>query len=184
VEAATDLEEVRFAAEQVRRWQIEGARLREIGIFCRDLEPYAQWVRPIFAEYGIACFVDQQRSLGEHPLMRYVRAALRIAMDGWRRPTVLELLKCGMSPLEGHEVDRLENFALRHGIDRGQWLEAWDYLEPPAREDEEPEERAERLRDEKEAELCASYRDKAVAAISAVGVRRTASANARSEPSP
>ncbi len=165
VEAANDLEEVRFAAEQIRRWQLEGVRLREIGVFCRDLQPYAEWIRPIFAEYDIPCFVDEQRSLGEHPLVRYVRAILRIQMDGWRRANMLELLKCGMSPLEPQEVDRLENFALRHGIDRRHWLESWDDLKPPAREDEEPEETAQRLRDEREAEVCSGYRDRAVDAI-------------------
>ena len=156
VEAASDLDEVRFAAEQIRRWQIDGVRLRQIGVFCRDLQPYVPWVRPIFAEYGLCCFIDQQRSLSEHPLMRYVRAALRITMDGWRRLSVLDMLKCGLSPLTIEEADRLENFALRHGIDRQQWLDSWDYLIAPPDEDEKADEKRER----EESRLCSEYRDR------------------------
>lgn len=161
VEAASDLEEVRFAAEEIRRWQIAGVRLRQIGVFCRDLQPYAPWVRPIFAEYGLASFIDQKRSLSEHPLMRYVRAALRIAMDGWRRLSVLDMLKCGLSPLTAEEADRLENFALRHGIDRQGWLEEWDYLSAPVAEDEKADEKRER----EESRLCSEYRYRVLAVL-------------------
>lgn len=155
IEAVSEMEEVRAVARQVRRWQTEGVRLREIGILCRDLSIYAPWIAPIFSEHGIACFIDQPRSMTHHPLVRYVRAALEIAVRGWRRSSVMELLKCGLSPLDERQCDELENFALRHGIDGEDWLADWSFTSAMAREDEASESE---IAAREESERCSAYR--------------------------
>lgn len=154
VEAPDREQEVAHAARQIRKWQIDGARLRDIGVFCRNLEPYRAAINRTFAEHGIACFIDCRRPLASHPLVRYINAVLQIARQGWRQQTVVELLKTGLSGLNTEEADFLENFALKHGIDKIAWIsdEPWQLTQSHPLEDELPEDerqanaRAEALR--------------------------------------
>ena len=145
VEAADVEQEVIYAARQIRTWQMQGLRLRDIGILCRDLEPYYGPFRRVFAEHGIAGFIDRRRELAHHPLVRYIRIILTITQRGWRKSLVLELIKTGLFGLDVEEAEFLENFALRHGIDGSAWIaeEAWAFVQTPAGEDEVPEDERE-----------------------------------------
>jgi ATP-dependent helicase/nuclease subunit B len=135
---AVDLEqEVLFAARQIRKWQIQGNRLRDIGILCRSLEPYHAAIRRVFAEHDIAGFIDRRRELSSHPLVRYVRVVLGVTQRGWRQIHILELLKTGLTGLGLEETDFLENFALKHGIEGIAWVEEapWEFTEVATEED-------------------------------------------------
>lgn len=142
IEASSPRDEVEAVARQIRHWQQQGFRLREIGVFARQIGPYRPWVSAIFSEYGIPCFIDQRRSMSHHALLRWIRAVLSIMRLKWRQETVIELLKTGLLPLSDDEADRLENFALLHGIDREKWVqrEPWRFTSRPIREDEQPDE--------------------------------------------
>lgn len=162
VEAPDREQEVAHAARQIRQWQIDGVRLRDIGVFCRNLDPYRAAIGRTFAEHEIACFIDCRRPLASHPLVRYITAVLQIARQGWRQQAVVELLKTGLSGLNTEEADFLENFALKHGIDKIAWIsdEPWQLTHSHALEDELPEDerqanaRAEALRQKLTGPIC------------------------------
>ena len=139
---APDLEqEVHYAARQIRQWQIEGVRLRDIGVLCRNLEPYYAAIGRTFSEHQIACFIDRRRPLASHPLVRYLNLVMQIVTQGWRQQAVVELLKTGLSGLDTADADFLENFALEHGIDKMAWIsdEPWQLTQSHAAEDEAPD---------------------------------------------
>ena len=137
-----DLEtEVAAAARQVRQWQMQGIRLRDIGVLCRSLEPYHAAIARIFTEHGIACFIDQRRQTAHHPLIRYVRGSFAVITRGWRRDTVLELIKTGLCGMNTDDSDFLESFALAHGIDGGIWIsdDDWDFTQALPHDDDDDE---------------------------------------------
>lgn len=165
IEAGSPREEVEAVARQIRDWQREGLRLRDIGVFARQIGQYRPWVSAVFSEYGIACFIDQRRPMSHHALLRFVRAVLSIVRVGWRQETVIELLKTGLLPLTDGEADRLENFALLHGIDREKWVqgEPWCFTSRPVREDREADEQT--LKEIDQSRVCDQLRQQALGPI-------------------
>jgi ATP-dependent helicase/nuclease subunit B len=131
--------EVEAAARLIRRWQQEGVRLRDIGVLARQLDDYRAWIEPVFGEHGIACFLDRRRPMAHHALLRFVRSLLAILRGRWRQEHVLELLGSGLLPLSSDECDRLENFALAHGIQHKHWVQdaPWRFTSRPVAEGEE-----------------------------------------------
>ena len=165
IEASSPRDEVEAVARQIRHWQRQGFRLREIGVFARQIGPYRPWVSAIFSEYGIPCFIDQRRPMSHHALLRWVRAVLNLMRLKWRQETVIELLKTGLLPLRDDESDRLENFALLHGIDREKWVQPqpWRFTSRPVREDEEPDEQT--RQELQESQACDDLRRRALEPI-------------------
>ena len=70
------MEEVRLAASLISRMTRErGIRFREIGVIAGDLSAYESYVRNIFAEYQIPCFVDQTVQILFNPCLEFIRGA-------------------------------------------------------------------------------------------------------------
>lgn len=131
VAAANPRLEVEAAAREiVRLCRERGWRYRDIAVIVRDLAPYQDLVEAVFSDYGIPYFIDSRRSLSHHPLVELVRSALEAATGGMRTEAVVRCLKTDFFPVTRDEVDKLENYALAHGIDRDGWLqtEPWRYV--------------------------------------------------------
>ncbi|MFO7247010.1 MAG: PD-(D/E)XK nuclease family protein, partial [Bacillota bacterium] len=121
VAAADPRREVEAVAQRIRRLcRDHGLRPREIAVVARSLEPYEAWIRRIFADYGIPCFIDRKGSLSHHPLVELVRSALEVVALDWPAEAVFRYLKTDLAGLERDQVDRLERYVLTHGI-RGHW---------------------------------------------------------------
>lgn len=126
--AKNAVEEVRFAARQilhlVRR---EGYRYQDIAVITGDLASYGEYVRRIFGEYGIPCFIDETRTILLNPFIEYIRAALELAAKNFSYESVFRYLRTGLCGLEREEIDLLENYVKAAGK-RGlkAWSEKWE----------------------------------------------------------
>ncbi|MGH9749767.1 MAG: PD-(D/E)XK nuclease family protein, partial [Candidatus Polarisedimenticolia bacterium] len=126
--------------------------LHRIGVIARSLEPYAHLLQPVFGEHGLP-FVGS----GTLPAVRAapVQAALRlarVALSGFERQPLMDLLRSGMTRIDGadpgsaaHDWDRLSReFGVSGGT--GRWtrdLPAWvDAWRPHVQEEATDEERA------------------------------------------
>ncbi|SDJ43935.1 helicase-exonuclease AddAB subunit AddB [Salimicrobium halophilum] len=152
-EAVHPRAEVEGAAQEILRLvREEGYRYREIAILMREPGVYHSLIDTIFSDYGIPVFLDEKRTMLNHPLLELVRSALDVIEGGWRYDAVFRLLKTGfipssdrVHPLDEDAIDELENYVLEYGIrSRQQWRsdEPWIYqrfrgFEKAAQTDEE-----------------------------------------------
>lgn len=117
------------AREVIRLCRDEGYRWREIGVVLRDVEGYRDLINSVFADYGIAFFIDVKRTVMFHPLVELIRSALEVVLENWAYDPVFRYLKTDLTPLSREEVDQLENYVLAHGIRGGHWTngQPWNF---------------------------------------------------------
>jgi len=127
------------ARDMIRRVREDGLRWRDMAVFVRQLDLYADTLRAVFDDYRIPYFLDRKASASHHPLVELVRSALETVLNGWRTEAVLRCVKTDLlHPADGSagrdEADELENYVLAAGIDGRRWHDdgAW---RPPDRDD-------------------------------------------------
>lgn len=120
------VDELRFAAGEIRRLVRNGYRYQDIAIVSGDVEMYASYVQQVFSEYEIPYFLDQTNPILFHPLIECVRGLLEVAKHDFSYESVMRVIKSGMLPIETGCADLLENYVLAYGIcGRGRWDELW-----------------------------------------------------------
>ncbi len=120
------------ARDMLRRVREQGSRWRDMAVFVRGMEDYADLLSAVFGDYGIPCYLDGKAAVSHHPFVEFVRSALECVTGGWKAEAVF---RCAKTDLLGtpdrqitrDEVDRLENYALAVGIDGWRWhaSQAW-----------------------------------------------------------
>lgn len=113
----------------------EKYRFDDIAIFIREPETYHDLINTIFRDYKIPVFIDEKRTMLNHPLIELIRSALEIVEGNWRYDALFRVLKTGFIPpsdveypLNSEAIDELENYVLEYGIrTRDRWLsnEEW-----------------------------------------------------------
>jgi ATP-dependent helicase/nuclease subunit B len=114
------------ARDMLKRVREEGRRWRDMAVFVRRLEEYADLLSAVFADYDIPFYLDGKSPVAHHPLVEFIRSALECVTDGWRAEAVFrcaktDLLRTPERQVSRDEVDRLENYALAAGIDGWRW---------------------------------------------------------------
>mgnify|MGYP002870054307 CR=1 FL=1 len=116
-EAADPRQEVQFAARKILEGVRSGQkRFRDYAVICSDMDTYHPLVREVFAEAGIAGFIDYKSELDDNALARFLIAAMQVVTEQYSYDSVFAFLKSGMSDLSLDEINRLENYCLEFGI--------------------------------------------------------------------
>lgn len=112
-------------------------RYRDMVVFVRDPDSYHDLIQTMFHSYHIPFFIDEKRTMLNHPLIEFIRSLFDLVESNWRYDALFRLLKTGFIrptdeeyPLTMDAIDTLENYCLEYGIrSRSQWLqdEAWVY---------------------------------------------------------
>ncbi len=119
-------EECAYVARRIRRLMREdGLRARDITLVARDLSAYSGLLEDALEAEGVPCSVDRRQALLDEPLIVYMRAALRVAVGGWRTEELLRLLKTDLSALTPVETAQVENYVYMWGIDGAAWTTDW-----------------------------------------------------------
>ncbi len=119
-------EECAYVARRIRRLlREEGLRCRDITVVARDLTVYSGLLEDALEAEAVPCSIDARQSLIDEPLIVYIRAALRVAVGGWRTEELLRLLKTDLSALTPVQTARLENYVYMWGIDGVAWTADW-----------------------------------------------------------
>lgn len=114
------------ARDMLRRVREEGLRWRDMAVYVRKVEDYADLLRAVFEDYGIPYFLDAKASAAHHPLVELIRSSLEAVASGWRTEAILRCAKTDLlQPSDGSltrdDVDELENYVLAAGIDGWRW---------------------------------------------------------------
>src|SRR5699024_1917825 len=105
-------------------------RYRDMAIFIRETDTYHDLIATIFADYGIPVFIDEKKTMLNHPLIELIRSCLEVVDSNWRYDALFRVLKTGFIPslneefpLTNDAIDELENYVLAYGIrSRQQWF--------------------------------------------------------------
>ncbi|WP_438446216.1 helicase-exonuclease AddAB subunit AddB [Gorillibacterium sp. sgz5001074] len=116
-----------------------GLRYRDIALRVRNIEDYGDLLETVFADYGIPYFMDQKRSVLNHPLVELIRSALEAVIRNWPYDAVFRCVKTefflpveeeaeASGAVERADLDRLENYVLQYGIHGHRWLDprSWE----------------------------------------------------------
>src|SRR5699024_5688087 len=96
---------------------------------------YHDLIETVFDDHDIPVFIDEKRTMLNHPLIEFIRSALDIVEGNRHYKTVIRLINTGFIsqidatfPLTDDAIDELENYVLEYGVrSRQQWLgeEEW-----------------------------------------------------------
>ncbi|MEH7073666.1 helicase-exonuclease AddAB subunit AddB [Neobacillus drentensis] len=129
--------EIEGIAREVRDLvRTKGFRYRDIALLIRNGEDYHEIVEPVFNDYQIPYFIDQKRTMMNHPLIELIRSSLEVINSYWRYEPVFRVVKTELVyPLQENsakmreKMDKLENYCLAYGINGSKWTkkERWNY---------------------------------------------------------
>ncbi len=127
-QAANPSEEVSRVVHHI--WRLvkeDGLRFRDIAVVTGDLDGYGREIIHQFEQGRIPSFLDDKRTMLDHPLVELIRAALRAIEQNFSYEAVFRYLRSGLVTGEERMLDRMENYVLAMGI-RGssRWGEQWE----------------------------------------------------------
>ncbi|WP_075981493.1 helicase-exonuclease AddAB subunit AddB [Bacillus massilinigeriensis] len=136
-EAVNRRAEVEGIARNIKRLaQSNNYRFRDMAILLRNGQDYRDLIETVFYDYEIPYFIDQKRTMLNHPLIELIRSSLEIINSYWRYEPVFRAVKTELlfpldvNPVEMREqMDKLENYVLAYGIQGEKWTnkERWKY---------------------------------------------------------
>jgi ATP-dependent helicase/nuclease subunit B len=125
-----------IARELIRLVREERYRFRDMAILVRNTEDYYDLIETIFEDYKIPFFIDQKRSMLNHPLIELIRSSLEVVTKNWRYEAIFRCVKTDLLFPVGADVtalredmDKLENYVLAYGIQGTKWTrkDRWTY---------------------------------------------------------
>ncbi|MEH7301796.1 helicase-exonuclease AddAB subunit AddB [Neobacillus drentensis] len=129
--------EIEGIARETRRLVREkGYRYRDIALLIRNGQDYHEIIEPVFEDYQIPYFIDQKRTMLNHPLIELIRSTLEVINTYWRYESIFRVIKTELiyplqeNPIKMREkMDRLENYVLAYGIKGSKWTkkDRWSY---------------------------------------------------------
>ncbi|MDN3015131.1 helicase-exonuclease AddAB subunit AddB [Paenibacillus sp. BSR1-1] len=129
--------EIEGIAREIRQLvRTKGYRFRDIAVLIRNGADYHETVEPVFADYQIPYFIDQKRTMLNHPLIELIRSSLEVINSFWRYESVFRVIKTELIyPLQDNpakmreKLDKLENYVLAYGINGSKWAkkDRWSY---------------------------------------------------------
>lgn len=116
--------------------RMKGYRYRDIAILARNVQDYNDMIETIFTDYEIPFFIDQKRTMLNHPLVEFIRSSLEIINGNWRYEPIFRAVKTELlfpvkleASVLREQMDRLENYVLAYGIQGDRWTKKsrWVY---------------------------------------------------------
>ncbi|MHA6251665.1 helicase-exonuclease AddAB subunit AddB [Oceanobacillus sp. CAU 1775] len=125
------------AQEILRLTREENYRYRDIAILMRESDVYHDLIKTVFTDHDIPVFLDEKKSMLNHPFIEFIRSVFDVVEGNWRYDAVFRVLKTGFIPptdeeypLTSDAIDELENYILEYGIRRrDRWFsdEEWKF---------------------------------------------------------
>ncbi len=99
----------------------EGYHYRDIAVVARDFSTREGVVDRVLRQHGIRCFLSETDRVENLPPVRFVLAALQVAVGGWQRRDLIRLMKTGLT-LVGRDYEPEKDGAESILFDEGSLL--------------------------------------------------------------
>lgn len=119
--------EIEDVAIEIKRLVREkGYRYKDIAVVSGNLEGYREIIKRAFQEYDIPYFMDEKRSIMDHPIIELLLSAIESIVKNYPYKEVFRLIKTGFTDLSKDEGEILENYVLQYGIRGSKWMKDFD----------------------------------------------------------
>ncbi len=104
-----------------------GFRYRDISVITKNIEDYSSLIKAIFKKYEIPVFIDENKTLNQNILIKYILAFLDVFSKSWSLEAVCGYLKTGfINDISNDEIYKLENYCKKTGITgKKKFLNEW-----------------------------------------------------------
>ena len=102
-----------------------GARYRDIGIVCADVNLYADQLGMMLKRCGVPLYLSGTEEILDKSVVTTVLAALDAAFGGFDQQDMIRYTKTAFAPVDYAASDDLENYAVIWSVSGNKWLEEW-----------------------------------------------------------
>jgi ATP-dependent helicase/nuclease subunit B len=128
VECANPFFEAESAAVYVHSLlRDEGYRMSDIVVICNDEDSRQPVIKRTFEEYGIPLFVDSRRGISDSAAAGFIVSQLDAVLNGYRTPSIIVMMKTGLTGIPQDRIDRLESYVKNYSIKGSMWLRPLKY---------------------------------------------------------
>ena len=115
------MEAERAAGYLFEQCRTRGLRYRDMAVVCGDMDTYGERLKQAFQRRNMRAYIDRAPTADRHPAAQYLLAAMEGAARYFRLDDMLRCLKSGCCGLSERECDRLELYAMEHGLEGKLW---------------------------------------------------------------
>ena len=119
--AANPYAEAAYIAQTLREWHDAGIPWQRMAVAMAESALAPGVLAVTLSGAGIPHYVARKDGAARHGLCRLLLGALRCATGGYATADVLHMAKSGFADVTAQEANRLENYALAHGVNRNKW---------------------------------------------------------------
>ncbi|BAK80572.1 PD-(D/E)XK nuclease family protein [Candidatus Arthromitus sp. SFB-rat-Yit] len=114
--------EVEELCKKIRSLVInKGYRYKEIGVVCRDIDSYENFIRVSFDEFNIPYFIDKKNEITSNVFSIFLFSIFEIFENNFSNNALFTYIKSGLLDLNDEEIFLIENFVQENGISKYKW---------------------------------------------------------------
>lgn len=121
----TIYDECCVVADKILEHVLQGARYRDIGIVCGDIETYRSTLSSVFDRCKIPSYLSGTEDILDKSVLNTILTAIDVATNGFDQKLMFRYLKSLFSPVDFHTCDQLENYAILWAISGNRWCKEW-----------------------------------------------------------
>src|SRR5699024_3145200 len=91
-----------------------GYRYKDIGVLCRDIDSYENFIRVSFDEFNIPYFIDKKNDIKSNIFVIFLTSIFEIFNYNFSYVSLFKYIKSGLINLTFDEIFLIENFALEN----------------------------------------------------------------------
>ncbi len=119
-------EESAYVVQRLRRlMRTEGLRARDVALVARNLTEYIGVLDVALEQADIPYFLDRRTSIASEGVVTTVLTALKVAVQGWRTDSVMQLIKSGLLGFCVTSASRLEDYVFTWNLTGARFKEEW-----------------------------------------------------------
>lgn len=99
-----------------------GYRFREIGILCRDIDSYENFIKVCFDEFNIPYFIDKKNEINSNIFVLFINSIFEVVRYNFSYGSMFKYIKSGILDLTYDEIFLIENFVIENGIKGNIWF--------------------------------------------------------------
>lgn len=119
--------EVEELCKNIKKILIErGYRYRDIGVLCRDIDLYENFIKVSFDEFEIPYFIDKKNDIKSNIFIIFLNSIFEVFNYNFSYTSLFKYIKSGLVNLTFDEIFLIENFAIENNITGYKWKDKFE----------------------------------------------------------